>query len=165
MYRLLFAVRVVLPLCATILGAVLVPQSSHAQNAIRSRVVVALVEALPEPAENADVALVIRALKGQPDVILLPASADGRSLASATFTLLIARQTEPTSVTRAHSLRVPNHAVPTAWRTGEVDRAHQWVKRLQLAPPREISGVGMVRSIDLYLSNRPIAKMTSRSRP
>lgn len=136
---------------STLLAAPHLPAQAAPQVAGREPVVVALVEGTTEGTATAEI---LRSLHGLPhDVIVLTdGKRPGYALASALFSLLVAREVQGDTTTSSARVRVPQGTVPHAWLgNGEMARAIATVERLRTMPARTLPGVGQARVLTLQL--------------
>jgi hypothetical protein len=153
-----FRRRILVPLFLAAVALAPMQASGQSADQMRFGVLVVLVDRLPGNAGASDAAVVLRRPGESPrEVILLPAaSADGEALASAVFKLLLTRQVEGVEPRGRSSLRVPDRTIPAAWQNTDLPRAERFVQRLRSANVQPVRGVGMARSLPLFLPHRPI---------
>ena len=126
------------------LGAQYVSNGPH-----RVTATVALVDRLNDP--NARAIIQRRPNLYPKDVILLPAgNANGKTLAAAVASLLVARQRFGDIATIPGEIVVGDVEPPKNW-DGETVRAQRIVDRLRQAQPRNVNGVGTVRATQIPL--------------
>lgn len=150
---------------SALIGLLALSEPARAQaRSPRLQVTVALVDRLPQTVAS-DPALVVRGQAGRErEIILLPAaSADAESLASAVFTLLLARQLERDHPRAGGLLRVRSRTFPAAWARSEIPRAARVIERLRGAPLDEFPGIGTARALDLYLPRAHVVARLDRS--
>jgi len=114
------------------------------------RVPVTVVFREPPAAAAASYTVLRRASQTPRDVIVLVGPATGQTLTDAVRTLLYARMAEGDTTARDGVVRTRqshsanHHANPYPW-------AERVVHDVQAAPQREVSGVGRVRAVEIWL--------------
>ena len=128
-------------------------------SAMTGRVPV-LVLQYTESAPGRSSPVIVRRVAGSPrDIIVLPFNADAQALASALFMLTAARSASGDTASRAARIRVPILAAPNPFGEREQIKMIRALNRLALTTPRQVEGIGVVRSAVLQLL--PARKMTS----
>jgi hypothetical protein len=129
-----------------------VQRSSNSPNTASARVAVTvlLVDRLDDPFA---LATIIRRSDPVPqDLVFLRSDrASGDVLASAIFTLLVARSVGGDVPSAPMTTRVTRIITPSAWQHTELPRATRALDQLRTASERDISGFGRLRALDLYL--------------
>jgi hypothetical protein len=112
---------------------------------------------------------IVRSGQGMPrDVIVVTDGVrPGYALASAIFSLLVAREVQGDSSRTSARVRVPQAIVPQAWITGgEMARAIAIIDRLRTKPLRTVPGVGLARALHLQLPREALrGRLTSGATP
>lgn len=128
-------------------------RAPNVEAARRVAVTVALVESLP--VRDASALILRRPHEEDRDVILLPArTANGERLASAAFTLLIARDRAGDTAAVASMLPVREDARGQPLGDAMARYLDVTVARLRAAPRRAVAGVGHVPAVSVYLPSR-----------
>lgn len=110
--------------------------------------------ALLDGTQGIATAEIVRARRGLPNdvIVLTDGKRAGRTLASAIFSLLVAREVQGDTAARTASVRVPQGMVPQTWLdNGEMARAIATVERLRTMPPRTLPQVGQARVLTIHL--------------
>jgi hypothetical protein len=133
-----------------LLSVAMVTSSSTLAQQRVERVPVTIVFRETPAAAAASYTVLRRASQTPRDVIVLVGPATGQTLTDAVRTLLYARLAEGDTTARDGVVRmrrshlVNQHANPYPW-------AERVVRDVQAAPEREVSGVGHVRAVEIWL--------------
>jgi hypothetical protein len=127
-------------------ATVLTAQQRTGQRVRRVPVTLALVDALP-----ADVPFqILRRTETPHDVILLTTASDSAELSSAVQQLLMLRRIQGDTASAPGTLRV-RHPQGSSARLRVLPWAHRVMVDLRTAPVHNLSGVGAVRSLQIFL--------------